>query len=83
MGKWFTSRLGIKAVHEEGFHQANPDHYHPVRLAHEELLSFHKFVMLAPPNDRKVDVDATVKRYEAELLANPSVEALGLKAVRS
>lgn len=78
VGKWFTSRLGIKAVHEEGFHQANPDHYHPMRLAHEELLSFHKFAMLPPPNDKKVDVDATVARYAAELLVNPSIRELGL-----
>ena len=80
MGKWFTSRLGVAAVHEEGFHQAAPEHYHPLRLAHEELLSFHKFVRQDPPNDRKIDIAKTVARYAKELIKNPSLEQMRAKS---
>ena len=73
VGKWFTAHLGIAAVHEEGFHQADPDNYHELRLAHEELLSFHKFTKRPPPNDRTIDVDVTVARYGKELMKNPSL----------
>merc|ERR1711990_1035674 len=42
VGRWMT-QAGISAVHEEGFHQARPDQYHPTILEHQDPVSFHKF----------------------------------------
>ena len=43
VGRWM-SRLDIKAVHEEGFHQARPEGYHTTLLKNQDpIISFHKF----------------------------------------
>ena len=54
VGKWFTRYLKQKVltVHEDGFHQSAPENFHPYRLAHEELLSFHKFKMQLGEKDK-------------------------------
>jgi len=48
LGSWFTG-LQVQAIHEEGFHQAEPHNYHPEVLAlGDPPVSFHRFSMRLP-----------------------------------
>ena len=48
LGYLFSKRLedfggGVRVTHEEDFHQARPEEYNPVTLAHQHPVSFHRF----------------------------------------
>ena len=67
MGRWFHD-IEINAAHEEGFHQTTADNYHPIRLAHDKPLSFHKFVMDWDGETETVSLDKTVEAYKKHLV---------------
>jgi len=62
LGSWFAG-LQVQAIHEEGFHQAEPHNYHPEVLASgDPPVSFHRFAMRLPrssPEKEKAELCRT------------------------
>ncbi|KAF7457186.1 beta-1,3-glucosyltransferase isoform X1 [Cryptosporidium felis] len=57
LGRWFKY-LNIKATNYDGFHQAEPDHYHSFYNYYSPIISYHKI---------DSNIDRTINHYDSKL----------------
>jgi hypothetical protein len=76
VGHWVGHELNYPLSHEEGFHQAQMDAYHPRVLAAQEVISFHKFPQdLSLSGAGAIDLKAVHKLYDSMLKVPFDVDA--------